>query len=304
MSEKNPVRVGVAGWSYPHWDSTVYPRPKPQGFRPLEYLSRHFDMAEINGTFYRSVRPEIAELWLHQVKANPAFRFTAKLGRQFTHDRCLGERQVMEFSRGLRPLLDAGKLGCLLMQFPWAFRFTEENRDFFIRLRRAFSAFPLVAEMRHSSWMREEALGLFIDYKVGFVNIDQPQRQSSMPPTACLTSSVGYVRLHGRGYGRWFQEFHEPPREVARRDYLYSTGELAEWRERIRHIGRFADSVYVVTTNDERGRAVVNALQLQQMLGIAKDSAPRTLMATWREPLASFRPDGPVQNPLFTRAVA
>ena len=31
------------------------------------------------------------------------------------------------------------------MQFPWTFRYTEENRAFFIKLRRAFREFPLVA---------------------------------------------------------------------------------------------------------------------------------------------------------------
>lgn len=306
MPENNPIRCGVAGWSYPHWDSTVYPKPKPRGFQPLEYLSRYFDTVEINTTFYRPIRPEVAELWVRQVSRNDAFQFTVKLGRQFTHERCLERRQVGTFAQGLRPLARAGKLGCVLMQFPWSFRFTEENRNFFIQLRRAFSPFPLVAEMRHSSWMREEALGLFLDYHVGFCNIDQPQRQSCLPPTACLTSSVGYVRLHGRGYGRWFQEFQEPPREMARRDYLYSEEELAEWSDRIRHIGRFADSVYVVTTNDERGRSVVNALQIQAMLGLRNGQVPRQLTRTWRRELAAFRPDGPVQDTLFVgdRAVA
>ncbi len=84
------------------------------------------------------------------------------------------------------------------MQFPWSFRFTAENKDFFIRLRRAFHEFPLVAEMRHSSWMAEEAVGVFLDYRVGFCNIDQPEYTRAMPPTAYLTSGVGYVRLHGR----------------------------------------------------------------------------------------------------------
>ena len=307
MPETKHLRCGVAGWSYPPWDTSVYPRPKPRGFHPLEYLSRYLDAIEINTSFYRHLRPEVTRLWLNKVEANPDFQFTAKLHREFTHERCLDERSAEAFRRGLRPLREAGKLGCVLMQFPWSFRFTEENRDFLIRIRRAFSEFPLVAEMRHSSWMRDEALGLFIDYHIGFCNIDQPQRQSAMPPGACLTSSIGYVRLHGRGYGRWFQEFERPSREAGRKDYLYSPEELAEWKDRINHIRRFADSVFVVTANDEGGRSVVNAVQMQSLLGQAKDSIPRTLARSYRRELASFRPDGPVQETLFepaARAVA
>ncbi len=306
MPEYSTLRVGVAGWSYPHWDAVVYPRPKPSGFHPLEYLSRYLNVIEINTTFYRTIRPEVAQLWLNKVSANSSFQFTAKLGRRFTHERSLNSGEVAAFSRGLRPLRKAGKLGCLLMQFPWSFRFTEENRDFVIRLRRAFHEFPLVAEMRHSSWMREEALGLFIDYHIGFCNLDQPQRQSCMPPTACLTSSIGYVRLHGRGYGRWFQEFAEAPRELARRDYLYTPEELAEWKERVDRIRRFADRVFVVTTNDELGRSVVNALQMQAICGQAKERIPGMLARAYRRELEAFRPDSPVQDSLFgtARAVA
>ncbi|MCP5118951.1 MAG: DUF72 domain-containing protein, partial [bacterium] len=226
---------------------------KPKGFHPLEYMSSYFDTIEVNTSFYRPVQPEVAKLWLRRVEGNPRFRYTAKLHRRFTHDRSLDPASVEVFSRGLRVLHDGGKLGCLLMQFPWSFRFTEENKDFFIRLRRAFAEFPLVAEMRHSSWTREEALGVFIDYQVGFANIDQPQHTKATPPTALLTSGVGYLRLHGRGYGDWFRRFDETPRTVARRDYLYSVEELSGWKERLERIRRFADSVYIITNNDAGG---------------------------------------------------
>ena len=303
MPHKPVLRCGPAGWSYPHWNSIVYPRPKPRGFHPLEFLSGHFDVIEINTSFYQHLRPEVARLWLSRVSGNPEFMFTAKLQRRFTHERRLAESEIAAFSRGLRPLLEAGKLGCLLMQFPWSFRFTEENRDFFIRLRRAFGEFPLVAEMRHSSWMMQEALGLFIDYHVGFCNIDQPPHSSAMPPTACLTSGIGYVRLHGRDYGNWFRKFDSPPRAVARHDYLYSMEELAEWKERIDHLRRFADAVYVITNNDAGGRSVVNALQLQAMFGLGAQEAPRELVRHYRRELEDFSPDGPVQNLLFGEGI-
>lgn len=303
MTDTAAVRCGPAGWSYPHWDGIVYPRPKPKGFHPLEYLAEYFDVVEINTCFYQDLRPEVCRLWANRVAVNPRFLFTAKLHRKFTHERSLDPDEVAAFARGLTPLAEAGKLGCLLLQFPWSFRFTEENRDFLIRLRRAFSRFPLAAEMRHSSWMHEEALGLLIDYHIGFCNIDQPPRSSAMPATALLTSGIGYVRLHGRGGGDWFQHF-ETPRAAARRDYLYSAEELAEWRDRIGHLRRFADAVYVITTNDAGGRAVVNALQLQELLAGSRKPAPAALRRHFGKELEGFGTSSAMQPSLFDEALS
>jgi len=301
MPSPPPVRCGPAGWAYPHWDAVVYPRPKPRGFHPLEYLAHYFDTAEIDPSAGPPLRPELSRLWLKKVSANPSLMFTARLPRRFTHERLLNDAEMEAFRLALRPIHTAGKLGCLLMQFPWSFRFTEENREFFVRLRRAFHQFPLVAEMRHSSWMRQEALGLFIDYHVGFCNIDQPAHTHAMPPTALLTTAVGYVRLHGRNYGNWFLEFDDSPAKSSRRDYLYSPAELEEWKVRIEHIRRFADSVYVVTTNDAGGRSVINALQLQAALGQPTRALPRHLArACLGKPDAVLNPR-PTQTGLFPR---
>src|SRR5262249_43790753 len=155
-------------------------------------------------------------------------------------DRSLDPAEIEQFHEGLRPLAQSGKLGCVLMQFPWSFRFTPENRGFFLKLRRTFYAYPLVAEMRHVSWSCEEALGTFIDYHVAFANIDQPEHVKAMPPTALLTSSIGYVRLHGRNKQSWGQEYSKAPQAPTRNDYLYSSDQLAEWKQRIERIKAFA----------------------------------------------------------------
>jgi uncharacterized protein YecE (DUF72 family) len=297
MTAPSPVRCGPAGWSYPHWEGAVYPRPRPRGFHPLEYLARYFDLVEINTSFYQDLRPEISRLWVSRISANRRFLFTAKLHRRFTHERSLEAAETAAFLRGLSPLAEAGRLGCVLMQFPWSFRFTGENRAFLIRLRRAFSRFPLVAEMRHSSWMREEALGMLIDYHIGFCNIDQPARFAAMPPTAILTTGTGYVRLHGRDAGPWLPEF-DAPESGARRDYLYRPGELAEWKDRIERLRGYADTVFVVTTNDAGGRAVLNAWQLQALLEPQKRAAPPPLRRRFAGELAALG-GGPDTPPLF-----
>ena len=290
---------GPSGWSYPDWNGVVYPKLKSRSFHPLEDISKYFDAVEINTTFYQSVRPEIARLWIRKVSHNPKFLFTAKLGRQFTHERIVNSADVSHFKEGLWPMLRARKLGCLLMQFPWTFRYTEENREHLIALRRAFHEFPLVAEMRHSSWMHEEALGTLIDYRVGFVNIDQAPYTKAMPPTSHLTSAIGYVRLHGRNHQDWQREFGRISKAKAAHDYLYSREELLEWKGRIEHLQQHAANTFVFANNDVGGKSVVNALQLALLLGDLRRIAPADLIRGFGRELPEFRSDRPVQDALF-----
>ena len=195
------IRVGTAGWSYPHWAGLVYPKAHAPGFHPLELIAKQLDCVEINSSFYQPLKPEVVKLWIKKVEAYPDFTFTAKLHQDFTHKRVLDQASIALFKEGLWPLLRAKKLGALLMQFPWSFRFTAENREFFIDLRRAFHEFPLVAEMRHSSWMAEEATGTFLDYRVGFCNIDQPHYTRAMPPTAIRRTHWAHLSPRRCGSG-------------------------------------------------------------------------------------------------------
>ncbi len=298
------LSCGPAGWSYPHWSGIVYPKLKSRNFHGLEEMARFFDVVEINTTFYQPIRPEISRLWIHKVESNPRFQFTAKLHRRFTHERILDHADVSAFKDGLWPLLRARKLGCLLMQFPWTFRYTEENRAFVIQLRRAFHEFPLVAEMRHASWMHSEALGTLMDYRVGFCNIDQAPFTKAMPPTSFLTSDIGYVRLHGRNPGDWDQEFNRAVQPIGRHDYLYSPTELEEWKARALEIGQHAARTFVIANNDVGGKSVVNALQLAALLGDERGMAPLELQAKYPRELSQFHSNQPMQAALFDRAVA
>jgi len=290
---------GPCGWSYPHWNGTVYPKNRSRGFHSLEYISRYFDAVEINTTFYQALRPEIPRLWIKKVENNPKFLFCAKLNRRFTHDRALDAAEIATFKDSLWPLLHAKKLVCLLMQFPWTFRYTEENRAFFIKLRRAFREFPLVAEMRHSSWSHDEAVGTLIDHRVGFCNIDQAQYTKAMPPTEFVTSPIAYARLHGRNPEDWKQEFGAADKPAARHDYLYSMAELTEWRERIESMNQFAALTFAFTNNDVGGKAVVNAIQLAELLGDDRHRAPADLARRYPMEMAGLKTDRPVQPWLF-----
>jgi uncharacterized protein YecE (DUF72 family) len=286
------VYCGPSNFSHPAWERLQNPGPKRKGFHPLELMARHFSMVEISSSFDEFLKPELTGVWVRKTDVNRRFRFTAKLHRRFTHDRVLDSAEIKDFKAGLWPLMRAGKLGCVLMQFPWSFRYTAENRAHLIRLRRAFHEFPLAAEMRHASWMLDEAIGTFIDYRVAFCNIDQPAYTKAMPATSFLTSSVGYVRLHGRNCFNWFGAAEHPSR-APRYDYVYSENELSEWTRRIDQIRGYAASTFVVANNGSDGKAIATALQLETML-------------TGRQ--AQVRRKVSAQTPLFTefhsRAVA
>jgi uncharacterized protein YecE (DUF72 family) len=295
----NTLRCGPSGWSFPHWEGVVYPRTHPRGFHPLSFLAGCFDVLEIESTYLEHVKPEVSRVWLRKVEHNPNFRFTARLNRQFTHERQLDAVAIREYKDGLAPLWHAGRLGCVVMQFPWAFRFTPENREHLIRLRRTFAEYPLVAEMRHNSWMTEEAVGVFVDYKIGFGNIDQTEYVRAMPPTAHLTSPVGYVRLYGRSAREWFMNFDDRLAPQGRFDYLYSRQELDAWRPGIERITAHASETYVVLANDAGGRSVVNSLQLHEILGLRTIEAPEPLVDCYAEQLAPLVRRTPRQESLF-----
>lgn len=297
--------IGTAGWSYPHWNGVVYPKLQGLGNHPLDLVSKHLGVVEINSSFYQFLKPELVKLWMKKVSARPDFQFTAKLHQRFTHARVLEDAEVSAFKDGLFPLLKGRRMGALLMQFPWSFRFTAENQDFLIRLRRAFHEFPLVAEMRHSSWMAEEAVGTFLDYKIGFCNIDQPEYTRAMPPTSLLTSGVGYVRLHGRNPSNTLGSYGRDAQYAARlrqHDYLYTAAELKAWARRIEHISRFAERTFVVFNNDAGGKSFVNALQMQAELTGIRGSAPRELRRRFPVELSPFDPAYAEQQWLFPAA--
>jgi len=255
------IRIGPAGWSYKDWEGVVYPQKPGKNFDPLAYLARFFNTIEINSSFYRPPTPSTTESWARRVASNKSFSFTAKLHRLFTHERGKATRKdEKEFRDGMAPLMKAGKLGGLLLQFPWSFKNTDEDRVYLGKLLEQFSDYPLVLEVRHTSWNNESVYEWLEERGVGICNIDQPVFSRSIRPDARTTSPIGYVRLHGRNYQNWFRD--KAPRDE-RYNYLYSLDELDPWLTRIKQVSKQTRETYVITNNHFRGQAVVNALEIK-----------------------------------------
>jgi uncharacterized protein YecE (DUF72 family) len=274
------IRVGPAGWSYKDWDGVVYPPKKPKDFHPLTYLAQYFDTIEINSSFYGAPRPSTAKAWSERVHANHRFRFTAKLYQAFTHQRSATAQDEHDFKTGIAPLMEAGRFGALLLQFPWSFRFVPDNRRYLLDVQNRFQEYPLVVEVRHASWAHPDVLDMLAEFNIGLANIDQPLFHKSLKPGAEVTTPVAYIRLHGRNYKNWFSEKADV-RE--RYDYLYSFRELEPWIDRIQSVTWKSKDTFVVTNNHFEGKAVVNALEISAILRGEPVSGPASLTKRYPE---------------------
>ena len=274
------LRIGPCGWAYKDWDGIVYPAKKPKGFDRLAFLAQFFDAVEIDTSFYGPPRATSTKSWAESISANPRFRFTAKLFRNFTHTRNATSKEEHDFKDGMMPLLESGRFGALLLQFPWSFRYTPENRAYVAGLHRRFSEFPLVLEVRHATWAEPDVLDFLADLGIGLCNIDQPLFHRSIKPGDQVTSTIGYVRLHGRNYGKWFSATalsHE------RYDYLYTPDELEPWVERLKKIERETQDTYAMNNNHHIGKAITNGLEIKAMITGKPVPAPPLLVARYPE---------------------
>jgi len=275
MAKKRLIRIGPAGWSYKDWEGIVYPKKPGKTFDSLEYLSHFFNTIEVNSSFYRPPVPSTTKSWANRVAGNKEFAFTAKLNRVFTHERGKAtKKDEKEFRVGMDVLAKAGKLGSLLLQFPWSFKNTADERIYLAKLIERFSVYPLVLEVRHTSWNNEEVYEWLEERGVGVCNIDQPVFKKSIRPQALTTSPVGYVRLHGRNYQNWFRE--KAPRDE-RYNYLYSLDELDPWLVRIKEVAKNTRETYVITNNHFRGQAIVNAVEIKAAIEEKPVEAPELL---------------------------
>jgi uncharacterized protein YecE (DUF72 family) len=295
------LRIGPAGWSYPDWNGTVYPRKKPKGFHEATFLAELFDTIEINTTFYNPVKAEYAKQWIERVAANKNFIFTAKLWQRFTHEMVATKEDERLVREGFELLREAGKLGAVLLQFPFSFHRNAETTDYLVKLLKRFADFPLVVEVRHASWNVPEVFALLGEHNAGFCNIDQPVIGRSLKATEETTSPVGYVRLHGRRYDTWFSDDEDVPSHE-RYNYLYSTEELKPWAKRIERIEERARDVFVITNNHYQGKGVVNALQLISILKPAKVKVPELLLQHYPE-LEVIASEGPAAPTLFPMGI-
>jgi uncharacterized protein YecE (DUF72 family) len=283
-----PIRVGVAGFDYKDWYGTVYPL-KPRGFDPLRYLAAFVDVLEINSSFYGPPLETTSTKWMQRIDDVRDFRFTAKLWRRFTHERKepWTRAEADQVRAGFGPMMEAGRLDAVLLQFPWSFKNVEASREWVADVAHEFRELPLVIEVRHESWNDPSFYRWLNDVGIGFTNIDQPLFSRSIKPSGRATSHHGYIRVHGRNYMDWFRK--NAGRD-ARYNYLYKPADLKKWVERTEAVAEqpTTSDVAVIFNNHYRGQAVTNALQFKSIGLGEKVPAPAMLVETYPKELKKY----------------
>jgi uncharacterized protein YecE (DUF72 family) len=188
------IRTGIGGWTYEPWRGPFYPDGYPQKGE-LEYASRHLTSIEINGTYYRSQKPESFAKWHSETP--DGFVFSVKGPRFATNRRVLaeaGESIERFFNSGVLELKE--KLGPLNWQFMATKKFDPKDFEGFLKLLPASvegRALRHVVEVRHESFRTPEFIAMLRSRGMAVVLA----ADSSYPQIADPTSSFIYARLMG-----------------------------------------------------------------------------------------------------------
>ncbi len=253
------IRVGTAGYSYVDWVGPFYPEGTKSGTM-LDYYSINFNFVEVNSTYYHMPGLKLFE-GLDR-KTPKDFKFAVKLFGGFTHERNCGREETEKFRYSLSPIIQSGKLACILAQFPYSFHCTDENSDYLKALREQFDEHEICIEFRNREWIKREVFDLLRREDMGFVCVDEPGIRGLISNVTAVTSKIAYLRLHGRNTDKWYSgEGSE------RYDYLYNGSELLEWVNRLREMDDESGMTLVSFNNHPKGKAIENAKALMGYLG-------------------------------------
>lgn len=255
------ILIGTSGFSYDDWRGFFYPEKMKKG-EMLAYYAQKFRAVEVNSSYYAIPLPETFRRMAE--KTPSGFRFSVKANKDITHSPEVDLSVFRQFRESVRPLAEAGKLGCVLAQYPWAFKRTETNANRVRQLRDELGDMPLVAEFRNYTWASEETFALLRDLHIGYCCVDEPKLRGLMPDVVSATSDVAYLRFHGRNAEKWF--VHEEAWE--RYNYLYSRSELEEWVPKVKRLTSAACETYLFFNNHYQGKAPRNAQMFAGLLDV------------------------------------
>jgi uncharacterized protein YecE (DUF72 family) len=298
------ILVGTASWSDPGFVERWYPKKLPAGDR-LAWYAQHFDLVEVNSTFYSAPEPRMVERWcaatphdftfdvkLHQLfsfHSTPAKLLPPDLQSRVETDakgKVKPTPEVQEallkiFLRAAEIFRTAGRMGVLLLQLSPAFSPRKHELRELEPLIEMLNGYELAIEFRNRNWVIGDQLQSTINfvrkYRVIFVNVDA---QASDHFTVMRSdvdevtnSNVAYLRLHGRN-----EKAYITGKTVAARfDYEYKEKEIAEVAGRSRKLAKEARDVHVIFNNNNLDYAPRAGLRLREALGQIVNPPPETL---------------------------
>jgi uncharacterized protein YecE (DUF72 family) len=293
-SETGKILVGTASWSDPGFVKRWYPKKMPAGDR-LQWYAQHFDMVEVNSTFYSVPEPRTVERWCAATPND--FTFDVKLHQLFsfhsTPSKFLPpnlQRHVKTDAKGkvtptpdlqealLKTFLcatsifhDAGKLGVFLLQLSPSFSPRKHELTELELLMDMLSDYDLAIEFRNRNWATGDQLQSTIDFlqkhHAIFVNVDAPVSDHFMVMPSEIdevtNSNAAYLRLHGRNA----KGYISGKTVAARFDYDYSENEITDVARRSRKLAKEARELHVIFNNNNLDYAPRAALRLRKALG-------------------------------------
>jgi uncharacterized protein YecE (DUF72 family) len=293
-SETGKILVGTASWSDPGFVKRWYPKKMPAGDR-LQWYAQHFDMVEVNSTFYSVPEPRTVERWcaatpndftfdvkLHQLfsfHSTPSKFLPPNLQRHVKTDAKgkvtptpdLQEALLKTFLRATSIFHDAGKLGVFLLQLSPAFSPRKHELTELELLMDILSDYDLAIEFRNRNWATGDQLQSTIDFlqkhHAIFVNVDAPASDHFMVMPSEIdevtNSNAAYLRLHGRNA----KGYISGKTVAARFDYDYSENEITDVARRSRKLAQEARELHVIFNNNNLDYAPRAALRLRKALG-------------------------------------
>jgi len=298
------ILVGTASWSDPGFVERWYPKKMPAGDR-LPWYAEHFDLVEVNSTFYSVPEPRMVERWcaatpdhfIFDVKLHQLFSFhstPAKLlppnlqGRVETDAKGKVEPKpeaqealLKIFLRATAIFRSAGKMGVLLLQLSPAFSPRKHALNELDPLIERLNGYELAIEFRNRNWAIGDQLQSTIDFvrkhRAIFVNVDAPASDHFTVMRSDVdevtNTNVAYLRLHGRNANAYITG----KTVSARFDYDYDEKEIAEVAERSKKLAREARDVHVIFNNNNLDYAPRAALRLRKALGQIVNPPAETL---------------------------
>jgi uncharacterized protein YecE (DUF72 family) len=298
------ILVGTASWSDPGFVERWYPKKMPAGER-LGWYAQHFELVEVNSTFYSVPEPRMVERWCaatpndftFDVKLHQLFSFHSTAAKLLPPDLQrraetdakgkvrstldLQEALLKSFLRATSILHDAGKLGVLLLQLSPAFSPRKHQLAELDPLIEGLSDYNVAIEFRNRNWATDDQLESTSDFLRGhraiFVNVDAPASDhfTVMPSEVdeVTDPKAAYLRLHGRNA----KAYITGKTVAARFDYDYDDEEIAEVAERSKKLAREARELHVIFNNNNLDYAPRAALGLRKALGQIVRTPAQTL---------------------------
>jgi uncharacterized protein YecE (DUF72 family) len=250
------IRAGIGGWTYEPWRGTFFP-PGLARSRELAYASAKLPAIEINGTFYRTPKPDDFRKWAAETPES--FVFSVKAPRYATHLRKLAEAgpAIERFlGSGLKQL--GPRLGPILWQFPKTKAFDEDDFAAFLALLpREAGGVPLrhALDVRHQSFADSDAfIGLAREAGAAIVLADSPD----LPLIEAATADFVYARLM---------------RSSEAEPAGYAPEELSAWARRAQSWAEKSRDVFVYFIDGAKIRAPSAALHFLALLDNAKEKS-------------------------------